>query len=75
MKCTGVHAAQDVHTSTHHIDTCKTNETRQAEKGIGICKTLLLLARPFCVALGAKTAPPSENDIVATVGGHGLSGG
>ena len=41
MKRTGVQAAQDVHTSTHRRDTCKTNETKQAEKGIGIYNQLV----------------------------------
>ena len=41
MKRTGAHAAQDVHASTQHIDTCKTSETEQAEKGIGIYSQLV----------------------------------
>ena len=54
MKRIGVYAAQDVHTSAHHIDTCKTNKTRQADNGIGIYNQLVAVC---CYLLRPNKVP------------------
>lgn len=56
MECIGVHAAQDVHTSIYHIDTCKTSETKQAEKGIGIYNQLVAVCPLGLPCLGNSLA-------------------